>query len=225
MKRKKLNIESFSYYGAEIRYIGALPDENTVFLSGGKSMGREGIVAMYRSSLEAAANEWSVSYITGLQYSEAVERGLYERDKGALFAFVPMGIKCASLSLISRCLVTGGGVISTVNDDSVFSLEALSSCRSLAHSLSRATIIGNENLSSIPYSIMSALDEGRDVGVLESALNGKGVRNLVREGAPIVRSFSDFLYTPRYISFPYSKGKYGIMGERFGLLDIERHEK
>ena len=60
-----------------------------------------------------------------------------------------------------------------MSDDSIFSLEALSSCRSLAHSLSRATIIGNENLSYIPYSIISALDEGRDVGVLESALNGR----------------------------------------------------
>lgn len=225
MKRKKLDIDSFSYYGAEIRYIGALPGEKTVFLSGGKSMGRDGIVSMYRSSLEAAANEWSVSYIPGLKYSEAVERGLYERDKGSLFAFVPMGIKCASLSLISRCLVTGGGVISTVSDDSIFSLEALSSCRSLAHSLSRATIIGNENLSYIPYSILSALDEGRDVGVLESALNGRGIRNLVREGCPIVKSFSDFLRDPRYISFPSSKGKYGIMGEKFGIMDMERYEK
>ena len=225
MKRKKLNIESFSYYGTEIRYIGGIPSPNTVFLSGGKNMDRKGIIAMYRSSLEAVSNGWNVSYIPGLLYSEAVERGVYARDKGELYAFIPMVIKCASLSLISRCLVTGGGVISTVKDDDLFSFEALTSSRSLAQSLSKATVIGNENLDSIPYSIISALDEGREVGVLENVLNGKGMRNLVREGAPIIRSFSDFLSSPRYISYPDKKGKYGIMGERFGLLDIDRYEK
>ena len=225
MKRKKLQIDSFSYYGMEIRYIGSLPEKDTVFLSGGKGMGKEGIVSMYRSSLEAAANNWNVSYLPGLEYSEAVEKGIFEKDRGALYAFIPMGLNCASLGLISRCLITGGGVISPVADDSLFSLSALSASRSLAQSLSRATILGGENLSYIPFSVVSALDEGREVAVLESALNGKGMRNLIRDGALIVQSFSGFLSDPRYISFPDKKGKYGILGENFGLLEMERYEK
>ena len=54
-------------------------------------MGKEGIVSMYRSSLEAAANNWNVSYLPGLEYSEAVEKGIFEKDRGALYAFIPMG--------------------------------------------------------------------------------------------------------------------------------------
>ena len=64
-------------------------------------MGKEGIVSMYRSSLEAAANNWNVSYLPGLEYSEAVEKGIFEKDRGALYAFIPMGLNCASLGLIS----------------------------------------------------------------------------------------------------------------------------
>lgn len=225
MRRNNLKIESYTYYGVEIRYIGELPDDKTIFLSGGKTMGREGVISMYRSSLEAALEGWNVSYIPGLKYSEAVERGVYDTVKGALFAFIPMGIKCASHSLISRCLVTGGGVISTVEDDDLFSIEALSSSRSLAESLSRATIMGSENLGSVPISLSLSLNEGKEVAILESALNGKGMRNLAREGALIIRTFSDFLSSPRYITYPDKKGKYGIMGERFGILDLDRYEK
>ena len=225
MKQKNLKIESYSFYGVEIRHVGKLPTEDTIFLSGGKNMGKNGMVSMYRSSIEAAANGWNVAYIPGLSYSEAVERGVYEREKGALFAYIPMGLKCASKALISRCLVTGGGVISTVSDDSPFSLEALSSSRSLAQSLSRATIMGGENLSTIPVSLVTALSEGKEVAVLESAMNGKGMRNLIRDGAPIIRTFSDFLSFPRYISYPDKRGRYGIMGERFSLMDMDRYEK
>ncbi|MGN1189511.1 MAG: hypothetical protein ACI4SL_03850, partial [Candidatus Ornithospirochaeta sp.] len=125
----------------------------------------------------------------------------------------------------SRCLVTGGGVISTVEDDDLFSIEALSSSRSLAESLSRATIMGSENLGSVPISLSLSLNEGKEVAILESALNGKGMRNLAREGALIIRTFSDFLSSPRYITYPDKKGKYGIMGERFGILNLDRYEK
>ena len=80
-----------------------------------------------------------------------------------------------------------------------------------------------------PQLIIRADDMGAfhstNMACMESALNGRGIRNLVREGCPIVKSFSDFLRDPRYISFPSSKGKYGIMGERFGIMDMERYEK
>lgn len=224
MKQSTLQIETYLYGGVEIRYVGTFPIERTIFLSGGKNMSKDGIINIFRSSLEAAYNGWNVSYIPGLSYSEAVERGVYLCDKGSLSAYLPRGIKSASKALISRCLVTGGGVVSTVDDNESFSIEALSSARSLAQSMAEATLVAGEGLSMIPLSLTSALDDGRSVAVMESAMNGKGMRNLIRDGAPIIRTFSDFLSSPRYISYADKKGKYGIMGERFSLMDMEKYE-
>ena len=63
------------------------------------------------------------------------------------------------------------------------------------------------------------------MGVLESALNGKSARNLVRDGALTVSTLSGLLLSPRYITYPDKNGKYAIMGERFTLMDVERYEK
>ena len=188
-------------------------------------MGRRGIVSFYRSALEASAEAMDVFYVPGIPSSEAVEKGTYEKYDGALFAFLPMGLKSVSSGLLSRCIITGGGVISPVSDDALFSLEALQAAMSVAAMMAQGTIVGREDMSFLPQFVHAALDSGRDVAVLESALGGRAARNLVREGAERIDTLSSFLASPSFISYPDKKGKYGIMGERFSLLDKKKYEK
>ncbi|MGN1164475.1 MAG: hypothetical protein ACI4S4_06715 [Candidatus Ornithospirochaeta sp.] len=219
------NAEDFEYQGAPLRIIGNRPGRLSVFLAGGKDMGKKGIVSFYRSALEASAEAMDVFYVPGLPFAEAIEKGIYEKYEGSLFAFLPMGLESVSKALLSRCIITGGGVISPVEDRAFFSFEALRAAMSVAAMMAHGTIVGKEDMKGIPQFVYSALDNGRDVAVLETTLCGKGARNLVREGAECVDTLSSFLSSPSYICYPDIKGKYGIMGERFSLLDKKKYEK
>ena len=225
MKKYFIDCKSVDYNGLSVRVCGAFPSSRTIFFSSGKKTGKKGILSLYRSALEAVANGWNVAYIPGFPSSAAIEMGVYEKEGGSLFAFIPMGMGSVSRSLLSRCLVTGGGVISVVEDEATFSMEALNGACSVAATVSDATLVATENLRITPNYLVSALDEGRCVGVLESALNGKSARNLVRDGALTVSTLSGLLLSPRYITYPDKNGKYAIMGERFTLMDVERYEK
>ena len=103
MKKYFIDCKSIDYNGLSVRVCGAFPSSRTIFFSSGKKTGKKGILSLYRSALEAVANGWNVAYIPGLPSSAAIEMGVYEKEGGSLFAFIPMGMGSVSRSLLSRC--------------------------------------------------------------------------------------------------------------------------
>lgn len=214
------NITVWDHNGITVRSIGTKPGENTVFFhysGGGTENDRANV---YISAVEAFLNGYDIAYIPSLFLSEAVEKAALDTSRGSLYSFLPKGIESVSNSTLSRSLITGGGALSIVENDAFYSFEALRGVTYLASTLSRASVLCYYRGRSLPSFVDSTLSEGRMICVLRSALSSHVLRELVREGAEAVDSFSSFLSFPRYISFPRENGSYGISSSRWDIMRV-----
>lgn len=203
-----------------IRYIGRLPDEKSIFFSFSKDGGKEDRIYSYASSFEAILNGYNCIYIPQTCASEGIEKAFSDSKKGSLFAFVPYGLNVVKRSIISNALITNGGVISISEDNSLFSIEALNRTKYVASLFSSAIVLAEKKCNYEPLFISDMLSIGKDVAIMKNSLSGKGMRKLIYSGLPLINSFSDFLLSPSYFLYLDKYGKYGIDGVHFSIIDV-----
>lgn len=206
--------------GINLRYIGRLPEKRSVFFSFSKRGGREDRIYSYASVLEAILNGYDCIYIPESDASFGIEKAFYDSRKGSLFAFVPYGLKSVRKSILSNALITNGGILSIVEDDSLFSIEALNATKYVASSFSCAIILSEKKCNYEPSFISDMISTGKDIAIMKNSLSGKGMRKLVYSGLPLINSFSDFLLSPEYFLYLDKFGKYGIDGVHFSIIDV-----
>lgn len=213
-------IKTLDYNGITVRLLGSPPGENTVFFHYSAGGGEKEAESVYISAVEALLSGYDIAYIPQLYLSLAVEKAAEDTPSGSLFSFLPKGIATVARSTLSRALVTGGGVLSIVENEAFYSFEALLGVTYLASSLSRAALMCHFRGHRIPSFVDSALGEGKSIAVLKSALKSRPMRDLVREGAESVDTFSSFLSSPRYTAYPSEKGSYGTGTARWDIMRI-----
>ncbi len=214
------DIKASDYKGITVYSLGSLPGEDTVFFHYSAGGGEREAESVYISAVEALLSGYDIAYIPQLYLSSAVEKALEDTPRGSLFSFLPKGIATVSSSTLSRALVTGGGVLSIVESEAFYSFEALLGVTYLASTLSKAALMCHFRGRRIPSFVDSALSEGKSIAVLRSALKSRPMRDLVRDGAECVDSFSSFLASPRYMAYPSEKGSYGIESARWDIMRI-----
>lgn len=203
-----------------VRYIGSLPGEKAVYFYYGKTEGKALFESVYISALEALLCGYDIIYKPQLYLSRAVEKAAFDSPRGSIYAFYPKGLETISNSLISPPVLSGGGVLSILENDAFFSFEALLGTDYSASSMSRAVLMCSYSGRRCPHFVDDALSEGKSLAVLKSGLESVVLRNLVREGALCVDSFSSFLSLPGVILYPKNGGKYGIDGTSFDILTL-----
>ncbi len=214
------NIAVWNHNGITVRSLGTRPGEKTVFFHFTQGGSQREMESVYISSVEAFLNGYDVAYISGLALSSAVEKAAEDTFRGSLYSFLPKGLESVSSSTLSRSLVTGGGAMSIVENDSLYSFEALLGVTYLASSLSAATVMCSLSGRRLPVFVDSALNEGKSVCVLKAALSSHPLRELVRDGAEAVDTFSSFLSSPVFISYPKKNGCYGISSSRWDIMRV-----
>ena len=203
-----------------VRYIGSYPKDKAVYFYYGKTSGRKLLESVYISALEALMCGYDIIYKPQLYLSKAVEKAAFDSPRGSIYAFYPKGLETISNSLISPPILSGGGVLSILENDAFFSFEALLATDYAASSFSCAVLMCAFSGRRCPHFVDDALSEGKSMAVLKSGLDGVVLRNLVKEGAPCVDSFSSFLSLPRVILYPKECGKYGIDDASFDILTL-----
>lgn len=214
------NTSTFDYRGITVHSIGTVPGDNTVFFhftGGGTERDAE---AVYISAVEALLNGYDVAYIPHMFLSSAVEKAVTDTTSGSLYSFLPKGLGSVSHATLSRSLVTGGGALSIVEDDAFYSFEALLGVTYLAASMSKASVLCSFRGKRLPSFVDSALNEGKSVAVLRTALLSYPLRNLVKEGAESIDTFSSFLSSPSAIAYPKEGGSYGIFSSRWDIMRL-----
>lgn len=204
--------------GISIRYIGKLPEKKSIFFSFSKNGGKVDRIYGYISALEAILNGYDCIYIPQSDAALGIEKAFFDSKKGSLFAFVPFGLKIVKKSIISNALITNGGVVSIVEDNALFSIEALNGIKYVASLLSSAIVLSEKRCNYEPFFISDMLSIGKDVAIMKNSLEGKGMRRLVYSGLPLINSFSDFLLSPSYFLYLDKCGKYGIDGVHFSII-------
>ncbi len=218
--RTLLCTETFDYNGITVRSIGTIPGDNTVFFhftGGGTERDAESV---YISAVEALLNGYDIAYIPHMYLSQAVEKAVLDTTAGSLYSFLPKGLGSVSHSTLSRALVTGGGALSIVENDAFYSFEALLGVTYLASSMSKASLLCFFRGKRVPLFVDSALGEGKSVAVLRSALISHPMRELVKEGAESVDTFSSFLSSPKAVAYPRDGGSYGIFSSRWDIMRL-----
>lgn len=218
--RRKREIEILDYNGITVRYIGEYPTGRAVYFYYGKSSNRALLKSVYISALEALLNGYDIIYKPQLYLSRAVEKAAFESPSGSIYAFYPKGLNTLSNSTLMKAVLTGGGAMSILEDDAFFSYEALRGTDYVASSMSDGLLLCSYGGKKCPHFIDDALGEGKSLGVLKSGLGDIVLKNLVRDGAECVDSFSSFLSLPRVILYPGEGGKYGIDGASFDILNL-----
>ncbi len=218
----KRETETADYRGITVRYIGSLPGEKTVFFAYGRGGSREERRSVYISALEALSSGYSIIYTPSLYLSWAVEKAARDTVMSSIFAFCPEGLESVKDRVISDSLITGGGAVSIVENDAVFSYEAMLGKDYLASSMCSALVMCSFRGRRIPHFVDTALSEGKSLCVLRTGLSYPPLRELVREGAEVVDSFSSFLSSPSVFVYPSENGIYGIEDERFDIMSVRR---
>lgn len=213
-------IKVHDHNGITVRVLGDLPGEDTVFFHYSAGGGERDAESVYISAVEALLSGYDIAYIPQLYLSSAVEKAASDTLRGSLYAFLPKGIATVSSSTLSRPLITGGGVLSIVENDAFYSFEALLGVTYLASSLSKAALMCHFRGHRIPSFVDTALSEGKSIAVLKSALKSRPMRELVRDGAEAVDSFSSFLSFPRCTAYPSERGSYGIEASRWDIMKL-----
>lgn len=208
--------EDSTYY-----YIGNLPSEKTIFFSGSYRCSKELLRSIEKSIVEAIWNDYDIAYVPGSPMATIIEEVLRYVGMGKLFCFLPRGLHVVSRGLLSKVLLTNGGVLSPCVHDSLFSKDNLKKAKTMAAAMSIGTILAEENNWGIYTSAQNALDRGRSIAILRPCLKGKNAREIAKEGCPIIDVFSEFLANPRFISYGNEGGSYGILGERFDIMDLQ----
>ena len=85
--------------------------------------------------------------------------------------------------------------------------------------LSNATIVCSSH--SFPFFLENALNSGKDIAILKSALFSKKIREVAREGACVIDSFSSFLSDAVYLTYPKEKGEYKIQNREFDIMRLD----
>ena len=218
----KRETETTDYRGITVRYIGSLPGERSVFFAYGKGGGKEERRSVYISALEALSSGYSIIYTPSLYLSWAVEKAARDTVKGSIYAFCPTGLDSVRDRVISDSLITGGGAVSIVENDAVFSYEAMLGKDYLASSMCSCVLMCSFSGRRIPHYVDTALNDGKSLCVLRTGLGYPALRELVREGAEAVDSFSSFLASPSAIAYPSENGIYGIEDARFDIMSIRQ---
>lgn len=213
-------IKVHDHNGITVRTLGELPGENTVFFHYSAGGGLRDEESVYISAVEALLSGYDIAYIPQLYLSSAIEKAASDTPRGSLYAFLPKGIATVSSSTLSRPLITGGGVLSIVENEAFYSFEALLGVTYLASSLSKASLMCHFRGHRIPSFVDTALSEGKSIAVLKSALKSRPLRDLVRDGAEAVDSFSSFLSSPRVTAYPSERGSYGIQSIRWDIMRL-----
>ena len=203
-----------------VSYYGELPKKG-VFVSFCTKPEKRTRVALYQMGLEIALNGYDAIYIPASLASYSFEKGVRDGN-GRLFQVLPYSLKNNKPSYSSKALLSGGGIISCFDNEG-FSIENLNRAKEIAVMLAKAVIIAEDKKTyRRPFSYVNiALDSGKDIALLYDALPSPFARNLLKEGCPLVHSFSDFLLNPRFVSFSQNKGIYGIEGEFFDIIKID----
>lgn len=218
--RKKRHINTTNYNNITVRYIGELPKKRSVFFSFSKGATEEQRISVYISAIEAFLNGYDVIYIPERSLSECVEKAARDSLKGSIYAFFPKGLDNISPTRLRPPLISGGGVLSILENDAFFSFEALKGTMYTASSMSAATVLFSYKGRYCPHFIDDALFEGKDIAVIRSALEDRVLRELVRDGAEMIDSFSSFLINKKAFLFPRENGPYGIDGHHFDIIKL-----
>ena len=211
---KKLNIDGFT-----ISYYGQLPEKG-IFVSFSSKSSSYGNRCLYSTALEIAFNGYDGVYIPGSSSASIFEKGILDAG-GKLFPVLPYSLESASRGILSKAMVSNGGVFSPFADS--FSIDKIDKAKTIASIISNVSIVAEENIryrKTFNY-IDTALSYGKDVAILKSSLLSPFARTLAREGAPVIDSFSSFLQFPKYIVFYQEHGMYGIDDGSFDIMYID----
>lgn len=212
-KRKVINNKIF-------RYIGDWIEEKSIYLLFSQNPQKEERKEIYITALEIFLNGYSLCYIPGSNGAKIIEKAMYEVDSARLYGFLPLDLAFIKESSLMPIVVSGGGLVTLAEERESFSIELLEKTQCAAASITKATLITR------PYNylssslISSVLDNGKALSITPSSLSGRDMRELVREGAPLVSSFSFFLENPKYYIYPQKDGEYSIDGENYRKIRV-----
>lgn len=215
-----MDMEKYIWEGRELSISGNLPQKG-VFISCRANPYISTCRDLYLCALEATLNGYGVIYIPSSFGADCIEQGVID-GKGKLFSVYPHSIDSRRRKNLSKALISGGGEIAPFHDEK-FSIDSLNMAKCIGAYLSTYILAGEDSYLyhyTIPY-IDYALDSGKDIAILRSALISPSMRRLAKEGCPIVSSFSTLLQSPDAIGFKSQNGRYSILSENFDIIYID----
>lgn len=217
-----MEIKRKTIQNQRISYLGALESlKKRVFISSSFNVSDDVLDSCYSSAFEAARSGYNIIAIPFSKCADAIEAGAIDGKSSISYVF-PCGLKRVKRQYINKTLITSGTAISAEEDDEAISYVNVLKAKSIAAYFSDIVISGDISAKTKrdALHLVSALDEGRDVAILRSALSSKILRELVAEGAPVINTFSDFLIEPKCYLYPRRDGFYGFGERKFGIIKI-----
>lgn len=206
-----------------ISYLGNLfTTRKRVFISTPYKASKAIIEKCYVSAFEASLSGYNVLFIPFSPSSDAIEKGIVD-GKGAISYIFPCGFNSVRRKYLHNLVITSGVGISVENDDENVSYKSVMRAKSVAAYFSDVVICADENIkiNKDAEHIKAALDMGRDVAVLKSALSSSILQDYAKSGAPVIDSFSDLLISPKYYLYRRDDGVYSYDKRKFDILSFD----
>ena len=204
--------------GIPVFYREILPESEGVLIV--SSVHSEAVIRdIYVSALEAASSGMDVISIGDRGGMLSAIKGA-EDGGGRMHMVISEGMRSYELNhgwKLRRILLTGGSVIAPLlwgRDEAAARAIALFLSSHMITAASGRYLRRND-------AILQALDDGIDVFILRSSLTEEAMREIVREGCPVVDSYSSSQELPKVIAYPSEKGCYGFHGARFGIMRLQ----
>ncbi len=206
-----------------ISYIGNLfSTHKRVFISAPYNASKSIIEKCYASAFEAALSGYNVIFIPFSPSSDAIEKGIVD-GRGSISYIFPCGFDKVRKKYLHNLIITSGVGISVEEDGENVSYKSVIRAKSVAAYFSDVIIAADENMKSSNEAeyLKLALDMGRDVAILKSALSSALLQDYAKSGAPIIDSFSDFLIEPKHYLYRRDDGIYSYDKRKFGILTLD----
>ncbi len=217
-------IESFTTPDNQrVSYLGNLfTSRKRVFISTPHKASKAIIEKCYVSAFEAALSGYNVIFIPFSPSSDAIEKGILD-GKGSISYIFPCGFERVRRKYLHNLVITSGVGISIEAGDVNVSYKSVLRAKAAAAYFSDVVMAADENIKSYSDAeyLKLALDMGRDVAIMKSALSSPILQDYAKSGAPVIDSFSDFLISPKHYLYRRDDGIYGYDKRKFGILSLD----
>lgn len=202
-------------------YRGRIPEGRRVFLDYDSALGRDVEEAVFASCLEIMGSG-GIPVVSDKDSGPAFEALKCLWKPIVLFSSLGSGKLERKKRKEAGLVVSSGGAVVYADNQSVsYSRAGVLRCLHIASSFSDCVLFASDSRSrrlGLSHRLICALDEGKDIAVLRSALAVPALRSLASEGCPIACTYSDLLSDPACIAYRDSNGKYGYRGQCFGII-------
>ena len=194
-------------YNDSLYVIGSEPKEGEkiIYIHQTHKTKPELIPEIWRFSLEAFASGYSILVNKfGSVLSAVLDAAMLLDSK--VFVMVTTSLEDMKLGPWEhKVMLLRGGYLSPRELDEENWKANVMKARLSSVELSSAVLILDNDYQDIAR---DALDLGKDIAVLRSTMENPQIRMLVKEGAPVLDSFSTWMEFPKAISFPMDKGPF-----------------